>query len=122
MPYGGTFFGGLSTPDHGLLAYGLRGNVYRSTDAGRNWEKLDLGLPISVTGGTRLPDGSIVLVDEAGRVMRDGRNGGAFHTVAVDNPFSFTAAAVAADGSLVLAGARGIARITSNKLSDQPRP
>ena len=40
-----------------MLVYGLRGHVFRSTDGGVSWARLDSGLQVSVTAATLDADG-----------------------------------------------------------------
>ena len=46
-PYKGSFFGVVGSGTT-VLAYGLRGNAYASTDGGSNWHKLEVGLPATI--------------------------------------------------------------------------
>ncbi|MDF1818008.1 MAG: YCF48-related protein [Immundisolibacteraceae bacterium] len=50
-PYNGSFFGATALPDDGFLLYGMSGNVFRSNDAGHQWQKLythaERGAPVS---------------------------------------------------------------------------
>ena len=49
-PYEGSFFGLVPIRGEGLLAFGLRGHLYRSADAGETWTQLE-----SHTTAMRLP-------------------------------------------------------------------
>ena len=40
-PYEGSFFGLVPIRGDGLLAFGLRGHLYRSADAGETWTQLE---------------------------------------------------------------------------------
>lgn len=109
-PYNGTFFGITGKPGAALV-YGLRGNVYRSVDGGASWNKIDLGLPLSITASTVTADGRIVLVSQAGHVLVSADDGASFqiqpHTVQAP----VAAAQISAVGSLVLAGTRGLRQL-----------
>lgn len=107
-PYVGSYFGALR--GNGLLVFGLRGNAYRSADDGASWQKVDLGLPVTVTAGARLADGSLALVDETGRLLQSRDGGQSFAATPVQQPSPFTGLVQAADGSFVFSGARGITR------------
>lgn len=110
-PYVGSYFGALrGNGPQALLVFGLRGNAYRSADDGASWQKVDLGLPVTVTAGARLADGSLALVDETGRLLQSRDGGQSFAPAKVQQPSSFTGLVQAADGSLVFSGARGITR------------
>ena len=52
-----------------ILAYGLRGNLFRSTDHGDSWESLDSGTDITLTNGTLLSDGTVFLVGQGGTIL-----------------------------------------------------
>lgn len=71
--YEGSLFGILTQGDT-VLTFGLRGNIFRSTDAGERWSAVDSGRQYSLYGGDVLADGRIVLVGAAGQVLvsRDG--------------------------------------------------
>ena len=53
-PYEGSFFGVLPLDGEALLAYGLRGNLYRSENAGASWQKLASGTLAMLDGAARL--------------------------------------------------------------------
>ncbi|MNC43229.1 hypothetical protein D3C75_920810 [compost metagenome] len=66
-----------------LLAYGLRGNLYRSTDFGSNWQQIELKaargtLEFGLASATLLDDGSLVLVGNGGSVLRSSDDGQTF--------------------------------------------
>jgi len=109
-PYEGTYFGATASGTGQWYAFGLRGNVYCSADAGRSWQKLDSGAPNTLTAGKRLADGTIALTDEGGRLLlgRDCKQ--ALQPLPLANPSPFTGVAQASDGTLILSGARGMAR------------
>ena len=50
-------------------AYGLRGNLFRSTDRGDSWERLDSGTSVTLTNGTLLADGTVFLVGQGGVIL-----------------------------------------------------
>lgn len=67
-PYSGSFFGVAAHGDT-VLAFGLRGNAVRSTDAGQSWQSLDTGTQSTLTGGAVLPQGAIALVSASGELL-----------------------------------------------------
>ena len=68
--YPGSFWGGLTVKDGSSYVVGMRGNVWRTTDKGTTWTKLDTsGADQSVSGGIQLADGSLVLVGLGGQVL-----------------------------------------------------
>jgi len=116
-PYAGTFFGVVNDAKLGTFAYGLRGNAFVSHDAGKNWQKLEIDQPITITSGAATADGHVILVDESGRVLKVSEDGLKTQALALAQSFSFTGIAQASDGSLVLSGIRGTTRVTPDILA-----
>ncbi|MGE8190045.1 WD40/YVTN/BNR-like repeat-containing protein [Pseudomonas sp. NPDC086278] len=109
-PYNGSFFGITGKPG-ATLVFGLRGNVFRSTDSGVNWSKVELGLPLSITASSVTADGRIVLVSQAGHVLVSSDDGASFRMQPNTALAPVAAAQVATAGSLVLAGTRGLRQL-----------
>ena len=55
-PYKGSLFGAVLAADGAVVAYGLRGRIYRSTDKARMWKQVDNASTPSIMGGVRLPE------------------------------------------------------------------
>jgi photosystem II stability/assembly factor-like uncharacterized protein len=108
VPYNGSFFG-VADAGTAVLAFGLRGNVFRSADAGATWEKVDAGLPASVVAAARTKDGATLLADAGGRVVRSTHGGRTFAPLAVTPPLPVAGIADVGEGKLALAGPRGVA-------------
>lgn len=115
-PYEGTFFTALPLNDGGVLAAGLKGNVWRGDAGLEKWRRVPLPQPVTVTAALRLIDGTILLTDEVGRIMASGDDGRSFAPAAADNGPAETGAAAtgviqAPDGGVVASTARGPRRI-----------
>ena len=68
-PYQGSFFT-LELPSAtDIVTAGMRGNVWRSTDAGGSWRQLPLPWPAAITGSSLRPDGSFILASQAGQLI-----------------------------------------------------
>lgn len=106
-PYNGSFFGILGKPGV-VLAYGLRGNVFRSTDGGESWTKVQTGVELSITAGSVAADGRLVLLTQAGHVLVSRDNGASFHPAEQSRLLPVSAATAQGADSLVLAGPRGV--------------
>jgi len=106
-PYNGSFFGILGKPD-GVLVYGLRGHVFRSSDSGKSWTQVKTGLEISITAGTATADGRLVLLTQAGHVLVSRDDGVSFHPAEQSHLVPTSAATAQGADSLVLAGPRGV--------------
>jgi photosystem II stability/assembly factor-like uncharacterized protein len=109
-PYNGSYFGVTGKPGS-VLVFGLRGNVFRSTDGGTSWNRIDLSLPLNITASTLTADGRIVLVSQAGHVLVSADDGASFQLQPNTAPAPVAAAQVANGGSLVLAGTRGLRQL-----------
>jgi photosystem II stability/assembly factor-like uncharacterized protein len=109
-PYNGSFFGIVGKPG-AVLVFGLRGNAYRSVDGGAHWNKVELGLPLSITAGTVTADGRIILLSQAGHVLVSNDDGASFKLQAKNGLAPVAAAQVTTAGALVLAGARGLRQL-----------
>lgn len=105
--YAGTFFGLVGKPGV-VLVYGLRGNVYRSTDAGANWSKIETALPVSITAASVDAAGNIYLLSQAGHVLVSSDDGASF-VLRPQEPLAPVAGATATtDNQLVVVGNRGV--------------
>lgn len=105
-PYKGSFFGVLGS-SAGVLAYGMRGNAFLSTDGGDNWRAVDSSLVASITAGTISRDGRVILVDQSGNVAVSADGGNRFARVPMTAPSPQSAVAATA-GAVVLGGLRGL--------------
>lgn len=111
-PYKGSFFGLLAARSGTLIAHGLRGNTFRSTDAGVRWDKVDTGVPVSISASTELPDGTLALVSQTGELLTSRDDGRSFARAgAASQPLPASGVAATADGRWVLATLRGTHRI-----------
>ena len=68
-PYKGSFFTAELPADGEIIVAGLRGNVWRSNDAGVNWSQVASPVPVSITASAQRADGSLVFVNQAGMVL-----------------------------------------------------
>jgi photosystem II stability/assembly factor-like uncharacterized protein len=108
LPYQGTLFGVTGTPGM-TLVFGLRGNAWRSTDAGASWIKVDTGVSAGLTSGIVRRDGSVVLASQAGQVLLSTDAGASFRKVkvAAQAP-TFALAEVGGRAAVTLAGLGGV--------------
>lgn len=115
--YEGTLFGVLGLADDGLLAFGLKGNVWKGAADGGTWEKVAVADAATIACGLRLSDGSIVLGGESGRIMIAAAGGLSFAPAGPGVGAAVTGMTQAADGALIVSSARGNHRIA---LKPQP--
>ncbi len=107
-PYEGSFFALTDTRDGNLLAFGLRGHLFRSSDTGQSWQPVMLDATQSLTAGTRLPDGRVLITDVSGTGWLSDDNGHSFSRVRPERQYPFTALLPIADGRVLAVGQRGI--------------
>lgn len=105
--YNGTFFGLTGKPDV-IVAFGLRGNAYRSLNGGGSWQKIDTGVPTTLTGGTVTRDGRIVLVTLLGTLLVSQDNGATFSPGSPQQGLPASALTETETGALALVGMRGV--------------
>ncbi len=106
-PYKGSLFGLLASRDT-LIAYGLRGNAFRSVDRGENWARIDTGVPVSLSAGIDLGAQGLVLLTQTSDVLVSRDNGASFRRVPSSEPAPATAVVANSRGELVIAGLRGL--------------
>jgi photosystem II stability/assembly factor-like uncharacterized protein len=106
VPYNGSFFG-VAGAGSAVLVYGLRGNLYRSDDAGKSWTKADAGLPAAIIGAAPADGGVVLLADGGGRIASSADGGRTFSKVALKNPAPLTGFAPIGGDRFVLVGPRG---------------
>jgi photosystem II stability/assembly factor-like uncharacterized protein len=106
-PYKGTWFGLVVKPDL-VIAHGLRGNAWRSRDAGKTWQQVRTPVQTGLTGSAVVRDGLIAVVSQDGHVLVSADNGGSFESVPNLKPMPLFGVAAAGNGSLALVGARGV--------------
>lgn len=105
-PYAGSFFGVLDT-HAGMLVFGMRGNIWSSTDTGGQWHAVSSGSGSNILGGASTPAGCVVLADQGGKLLVSANRGRSFAPLKLERPMSAHAVAVIGD-ALVVAGSRGL--------------
>jgi len=105
--YQGTLFGLAGSRDR-LLAYGLRGNIFESTDTAASWQQLPTDLRTNINTAVIVDDGAIVLASQSGQLLiqRAGDNGFSPLPAALG---LYSGSLVSAQGRLLLVGLNGIA-------------
>jgi photosystem II stability/assembly factor-like uncharacterized protein len=110
--YGGSFFG-VAGNAHVLLAYGLRGTVYRSTNGGSSWEPLPSPLHTTITSCVYVEARqSFVAATAGGEVAVIDDSGRAFHLLSPLRTMMFTGVQPLPDGDMVLSGLAGLTSAT----------
>jgi photosystem II stability/assembly factor-like uncharacterized protein len=90
-----------------VIAYGLRGTILRSTDAGRTWQQLPASVPVGLTAGVTEAN-RILIVSQSGHVLTSSDDGASFKLASVERPMPAAAVLSLGDKAVVVAGPRGI--------------
>jgi len=95
------------------LAYGLRGNLFRSTDFGDSWQPIELkaargNLEFGLASATLLDDGSLALVGNGGSVLRSVDDGQTFSVYNRADRIALAGVSGLANGGLLLVGQGGV--------------
>jgi photosystem II stability/assembly factor-like uncharacterized protein len=110
--YEGSFYGVAIVPDgpdsYELLAYGLRGNLFSSTDKGESWSAVDSGTTITLTTGMTLRDGAVALAGQGGVILTRPAGQQSFTTARNPDRRVVSGIAQQSDGHLLLVGLGGV--------------
>jgi photosystem II stability/assembly factor-like uncharacterized protein len=106
VDYKGSLFGVADGGD-AVVVFGLRGNAFRSDDAGKHWNKVDSQLAATIVSGTRTPQGAVLLVDQGGRIAASRDGGKSFSRLALEKTVPVTSI-IAAGDKLALTGPMGV--------------
>jgi len=103
--YQGTLFGMTGNRER-LLVYGLRGNVFESTDAAASWRQLPTGLRTNINTAAIADDGAVILASQSGQLLiqRDGDT--AFSPLPAE--LSLYSGSLVSAGRLLLVGLNGV--------------
>ena len=108
--YPGSFFGVVGTGVEGeVLAYGLRGNIYRSA-GGEEWESVDSGTSRTLNSAYANDEGEIAMVGNDGAVVYSDDGGESFSTFTRPSRHSYVGVMLVPGEGLVLVGEKGAIR------------
>ena len=107
-PYKGSFFGAIQAQDGSVVLYGMRGKIFRSTDASlKDWRPVQNNSVASLMGSTRLPDGAVVISGLSGTVLVSRDNGLTFSPLPTGITKAYAAPLLGAPNALLLVGEAG---------------
>jgi photosystem II stability/assembly factor-like uncharacterized protein len=117
-PYNGSLFGLVVTP-RAVIAYGMRGSVFRTVDRGAHWQALPAASAAGIVSGALCANGDIILASQAGELLVSSDDGVSFGAVATTQRLPISSVASANDGALVVAGPAGMRLVTPPKACKQ---
>ena len=94
-----------------VTAFGLRGNIFRSTDHGVTWAALGEPGGYSLYGGSLLDDGRLALVGAGGVVLQQSPGEESFAVGSHPGRATFSSVTTDTNGKLVLVGMGGVQRL-----------
>lgn len=106
VDYKGSLFGIVDGGD-AVVVYGLRGNAFRSDDAGRHWSKVDSQLAAAIVSATRIGQGTVLLADQGGRIAASTDGGRTFSRLTLAKTLPVTSILASGD-KLAMTGPMGI--------------
>ncbi|SEN43098.1 Uncharacterized protein SAMN04487857_11674 [Pseudomonas sp. ok272] len=105
--YEGTLFG-LTGDQGALLAYGLRGHVFRSTDQGQHWASVTNDFNNLVVAGAALSGQKMVLVSQSAQVAMSRDQGATFTPLDIQPPSLLSGVVGMSGDQLALVGLNGV--------------
>lgn len=118
-PYQGSWFGVVGTANR-LLAYGLRGNAWVTTDAGANWRQAEVPTAVSLTSADTLPSGEILLTGLSGELFISNQAAEKFEVVPNLRSFPLASLKSLQDGQIAVAGVQGARVIDLRNKGETP--
>lgn len=112
-PYDGSYFGLMAKNDD-ILVFGLRGNLYHSTDGGIQWQKVFTNSEQTLMAGIAKNNRAITLVGNGGSIILLDRNSATPKSIILPDRTNLGSVVQAPDGSLVIVGEAGVERVDVN--------
>jgi photosystem II stability/assembly factor-like uncharacterized protein len=101
-------FGAVALDDGAILAFGLRGNVFRTPDLGDSWEAVDSGTESSLFGGYALSGSRAILVGAGGTVALAPAGANQLRLLSFPEGGTMTSVLAISDVQFVVAGENGV--------------
>lgn len=111
VPWEGSFFTGIVSPDGAIVVAGLRGQTFRTADAGASWTVVEKPPTSSIVDSTRLDDGRLLLVGLAGEILVSDDNGLSFRRLPVSSGGRIYTVAAGPGETLLVGGPGGIEHV-----------
>ena len=117
LPYDGSMFGALSIQDgRCVLVFGLRGNVFKSCDAGySDWISVNTGVASSLFGASQGRDGQLWLTGANGTLLQLSADAKNVKQVPLGDGDDLTSLTLTA-GHIILLGESGLQRMSLDGL------
>ncbi|MDB6052153.1 MAG: hypothetical protein JWR17_4899 [Pseudomonas sp.] len=110
--YLGSFFS-IKATSRMIVAAGLRGSAYKSSDGGVTWQTLPTGINVAISDVQSLPDGRFLLAGVDGKVVISDAAVRGFSPMAVSRFGRFTSLVWLNDGKAVSVGFSGVREVSA---------
>ncbi len=117
LPANSTAFDVFSAPDGALMAAGLGGRIFRSTDRGSHWTTAEPSGKAAFTSAT-LWRGGLAIANEAGQVFTSRDGGKTFQALEVP-PVPVSSIVAGRDGQLMAVGPLGVKTLVSASTNNE---
>jgi len=107
LPYIGSLFGVLPIEGDTVLVFGLRGHLFRSENAGENWQEIETPTQEMLTNGIYTNDG-IYITGLGGTILKSNDKGQSFVLQEQGHRDGFTAIIKSPEGKLITVGEKGV--------------
>lgn len=111
-PYTGSFFGVKELSSGELFVYGLRGNVYRSSDGGKSWDNIETGTIANIFDCIETADGKLIFAGASGTILRMDKGAMAAEKMPYPHFDSLMSIQKIRDSELLLFGSSGVKTIS----------
>jgi photosystem II stability/assembly factor-like uncharacterized protein len=112
VPWEGSFFTSIDTADEAIVVGGLRGQMFRTADAGDTWTVVEKPPTSSIVDSTHLKDGRLVFVGIAGEILVSSDNGESVTQLPVSSGDRIYTVAAGPGNTLIVGGPRGIKKVS----------
>ncbi len=112
LDYGGSMFGLIASDDE-LVAYGMRGHIFSSSDSAQTWTEVKTKTLSSLFGAGHLTDGSLVIVGAKGAVMKRMQGTSQFIQSNHESGGDLAAVIVSSSGDVSVFGELGVMPLSS---------
>lgn len=111
-PYQGSFFGIQATVNENeALLYGLKGHIFKTTDAGQRWKRIVVDVETSLTSSAISDNGLIAIAGLSGVVLLSRDQGESFELINTEGFEGFNAVEFIDEQHLVLVSDEGLSRL-----------
>jgi photosystem II stability/assembly factor-like uncharacterized protein len=112
VPWEGSFFTSVDTADGAIVVGGLRGQMFRTSDAGDTWTVAEKPPTSSIVDSVRMKDDRLIFVGMAGEILESTDNGHTFSKLPVTSGDRIYTVAEGPGNSLLVGGPGGIKNVS----------